>query len=149
PRGGMIVANDEEIGKKINSAVFPGLQGGPLMHVIAAKAVALGEALRPEYNAYIRAVVDNAKMLADTLTERGCAIVSGGTDSHVMSVDLRRRKSRGASPKYRWNGPASPATRTASRSTRKSRRSHRASGSAARRRRRAASARLSSARPAI
>jgi glycine hydroxymethyltransferase len=95
PRGGMIVANDEEIGKKINSAVFPGLQGGPLMHVIAAKAVALGEALRPEYNAYIRAVVDNAKMLADTLTERGCAIVSGGTDSHVMSVDLRPKKVTG------------------------------------------------------
>ena len=95
PRGGMIVANDEEIGKKINAAVFPGLQGGPLMHVIAAKAVALGEALRPEYNAYIRAVVDNAKMLADTLTERGCAIVSGGTDSHVMSVDLRPKKVTG------------------------------------------------------
>ena len=95
PRGGMIVSNDEEIGKKINSAVFPGLQGGPLMHVIAAKAVALGEALRPEYTAYIRAVVDNAKMLADTLTERGCAIVSGGTDSHVLLVDLRPKKVTG------------------------------------------------------
>ncbi len=95
PRGGMIVGNDEDIGKKINSAVFPGMQGGPLMHVIAAKAVALGEALRPEYNAYIRAVVDNAKMLADTLTERGCAIVSGGTDSHVMLVDLRPKKLTG------------------------------------------------------
>jgi glycine hydroxymethyltransferase len=95
PRGGMIVCNDEEIGKKINSAVFPGLQGGPLMHVIAAKAVALGEALRPEYKTYIRAVVDNARMLADTLTERGCAIVSGGTDSHVMLVDLRPKKLTG------------------------------------------------------
>jgi glycine hydroxymethyltransferase len=95
PRGGMIVCADEEIGKKINSAVFPGLQGGPLMHVIAAKAVALGEALRPEFAAYARAVIDNAKMLADTLTGRGCAIVSGGTDSHVMLVDLRPKKLTG------------------------------------------------------
>ncbi len=95
PRGGMIVCADEEIGKKINSAVFPGLQGGPLMHVIAAKAVALGEALRPDYATYIRAVIDNAKILADTLTARGCAIVSGGTDSHVMLVDLRPKKLTG------------------------------------------------------
>jgi glycine hydroxymethyltransferase len=95
PRGGMIVCADEEIGKKINSAVFPGLQGGPLMHVIAAKAVALGEALRPEFVAYARAVIENAKMLADTLTERGCAIVSDGTDSHVMLVDLRPKKLTG------------------------------------------------------
>jgi glycine hydroxymethyltransferase len=95
PRGGMIVCNDEEIGKKINSAVFPGLQGGPLMHVIAAKAVALGEALRPEFTVYAKAVIENAKMLADTLTARGCAIVSGGTDSHVMLVDLRPKKLTG------------------------------------------------------
>jgi glycine hydroxymethyltransferase len=95
PRGGMIVCNDEEIGKKINSAVFPGLQGGPLMHVIAAKAVALGEALRPEFAAYGKAVIENAKMLASTLTERGCAIVSGGTDTHVMLVDLRPKKLTG------------------------------------------------------
>jgi glycine hydroxymethyltransferase len=95
PRGGMILANDEEIGKKINSAVFPGLQGGPLMHVIAAKAVSFGEALRPEFKAYARAVVDNARVLAATLVERGLAIVSGGTDSHLMLVDLRPKKLTG------------------------------------------------------
>ena len=95
PRGGMLLAMDEEIGKKLNSAVFPGLQGGPLMHVIAAKAAALGEALRPEFAAYQRAVIDNARMLADTLTGRGCAIVSGGTDSHVMLVDLRPKRLTG------------------------------------------------------
>jgi glycine hydroxymethyltransferase len=89
PRGGMILANDEEIGKKINSAVFPGLQGGPLMHVIAAKAVCFGEALRPEFKVYARAVLDNARVLAASLVERGLAIVSGGTDSHLMLVDLR------------------------------------------------------------
>jgi glycine hydroxymethyltransferase len=95
PRGGLIVCNDEEIGKKINAAVFPGLQGGPLMHVIAAKAVALGEALRPEFTLYAKAVIDNAKMLAATLTEHGCAIFSGGTDTHVMLVDLRPRRLTG------------------------------------------------------
>jgi glycine hydroxymethyltransferase len=89
PRGGMVLANDEEIGKKINSAVFPGLQGGPLMHVIAAKAVALGEALSPSFKLYAQAVVDNAKALAGTLVERGLAITTGGTDSHLMLVDLR------------------------------------------------------------
>jgi glycine hydroxymethyltransferase len=95
PRGGMVLANDEEIGKKINSAVFPGLQGGPLMHVIAAKAVSFGEALRPEFKTYARAVVDNARVLAATLVERGLAIVSGGTDSHLMLVDLRPKKVTG------------------------------------------------------
>ena len=95
PRGGMILANDEEIGKKINSAVFPGLQGGPLMHVIAAKAVMLAEALRPEFKLYARAVVDNAKTLAATLAERGLAIVSGGTDTHLMLVDLRPKRLTG------------------------------------------------------
>jgi glycine hydroxymethyltransferase len=95
PRGGLILSSDEEIGKKINAAVFPGLQGGPLMHVIAAKAVALGEALRPEFAAYAKAVVDNAKILAGTLTECGCAIVSGGTDSHLMLVDLRPKRLTG------------------------------------------------------
>jgi glycine hydroxymethyltransferase len=95
PRGGMLVCNDEEIGKKINAAVFPGLQGGPLMHVIAAKAVALGEALRPEFATYAKAVIDNAKMLAATLTEHGCAIFSGGTDTHVMLVDLRPKRLTG------------------------------------------------------
>ncbi|MBL6932564.1 MAG: serine hydroxymethyltransferase [Rhodospirillales bacterium] len=89
PRGGMVLTNNEDIGKKINSAVFPGLQGGPLMHVIAAKAVAFGEALRPEFTDYTRAVVENAKVLAETLVERGLDIVSGGTDTHLMLVDLR------------------------------------------------------------
>ncbi|MBY0582789.1 MAG: serine hydroxymethyltransferase [Sphingomonas sp.] len=88
PRGGMILTNDEAIAKKINSAVFPGLQGGPLMHVIAAKAVAFGEALEPGYKSYIAAVIENAKVLAATLKERGCNIVSGGTDTHLALVDL-------------------------------------------------------------
>ncbi len=91
PRGGMILSNDEALGKKINSAVFPGLQGGPLMHVIAAKAVAFGEALRPEFKLYGQAVIDNAQALAETLVDFGVEIVSGGTDSHVMLVDLRRK----------------------------------------------------------
>ncbi len=95
PRGGMILSNDVEIGKKINSAVFPGLQGGPLMHIIAAKAVALGEALRPEFKAYAQATIDNARALASSLTERGLKIISGGTDSHVMLVDLRPKKATG------------------------------------------------------
>ncbi|GAA4768222.1 serine hydroxymethyltransferase [Stakelama sediminis] len=89
PRGGMVMTDDEAIAKKINSAVFPGLQGGPLMHVIAAKAVAFGEALRPDYKHYIQAVVDNAKTLAATLKERGSDLVAGGTDTHVALVDLR------------------------------------------------------------
>jgi glycine hydroxymethyltransferase len=95
PRGGMILANDEEIGKKINSAVFPGLQGGPLMHVIAAKAVAFGEALRPEFKLYAQNVIANAKALASVMIERGCAIVSGGTDNHLMLVDLRPKGVKG------------------------------------------------------
>jgi glycine hydroxymethyltransferase len=95
PRGGMILSNDEELGKKINSAVFPGLQGGPLMHVIAAKAVALGEALKPEFRDYAKAVVENAKALAATLQARGLDIVSGGTDTHLMLVDLRPKKLTG------------------------------------------------------
>ena len=89
PRGGLILSNDPELGKKINSAVFPGLQGGPLMHVIAAKAVAFGEALRPEFRAYQQAVLDNARTLAATLAEHGLAIVTGGTDCHLALVDLR------------------------------------------------------------
>ena len=89
PRGGMVLSNDLEIGKKINSAVFPGLQGGPLEHVIAAKAVAFGEALKPEFQLYAKQVVKNAQALAAVLVERGLAIVSGGTDSHLMLVDLR------------------------------------------------------------
>jgi glycine hydroxymethyltransferase len=89
PRGGMILANDEDIGKKINSAVFPGTQGGPLMHAIAAKAVAFGEALAPEFKAYAAAVKENARVLADALLEEGVDIVSGGTDTQHMLVDLR------------------------------------------------------------
>ncbi len=88
PRGGMVLTNDEAIAKKINSAVFPGLQGGPLMHVIAAKAVAFGEALQPDYKSYIAAVVENAKILAATLKERGAEVVSGGTDTHLALIDL-------------------------------------------------------------
>ncbi len=89
PRGGMILSMDPELGKKINSAVFPGLQGGPLMHIIAAKAVALGEALTPQFKAYATAVVENARVLAEVLGARGLDIVSGGTDTHLMLVDLR------------------------------------------------------------
>jgi glycine hydroxymethyltransferase len=89
PRGGMVLTDDEAIAKKINSAVFPGLQGGPLMHVIAAKAVAFGEALQPEFKSYARAVIANAKALAGRLKERGADLVSGGTDTHVALVDLR------------------------------------------------------------
>jgi glycine hydroxymethyltransferase len=88
-RGGMVLSNDEALGKKINSAAFPGLQGGPLMHAIAGKAVALGEALQPEFKVYARAVVDNAQILAQTLLENGFDIVTGGTDTHLMLVDLR------------------------------------------------------------
>src|SRR4029434_8637562 len=84
PRGGMILTNDEAIAKKVNSAVFPGLQGGPLMHVIAAKAVALGEALRPDFKIYARNIVANAKALAESLKSKGLDIVSGGTDNHLM-----------------------------------------------------------------
>jgi len=89
PRGGMVLSNDEDLGKKINSAVFPGLQGGPLMHVIAAKAVAFGEALRPEFASYAEQVVANANVLAETLKGKGLDIVSDGTDTHLMLVDLR------------------------------------------------------------
>jgi glycine hydroxymethyltransferase len=95
PRGGMVLSNDADIGKKINSAVFPGLQGGPLMHVIAGKAVAFAEALRPEFRTYQKAVAENAKVLAATLVEQGLAIVTGGTDSHLMLVDLRPKRATG------------------------------------------------------
>jgi glycine hydroxymethyltransferase len=95
PRGGMVLTNSEEIAKKINSAVFPGLQGGPLMHVIAAKAVAFAEALRPEFKIYAQAVLDNARALARVLVEGGLDIVSGGTDSHIVLVDLRPKNLTG------------------------------------------------------
>ncbi len=95
PRGGMILTNDEAIAKKMNSAVFPGLQGGPLMHVIAAKAVAFAEALRPDFKVYARNIVDNARALADSLKQAGLDIVSGGTDNHLMLVDLRPYQATG------------------------------------------------------
>jgi len=95
PRGGMILTNDEDLAKKFNSAIFPGIQGGPLMHVIAGKAVAFGEALRPEFKAYQEQVVKNAQALADQLMKGGLDIVTGGTDSHVMLVDLRPKGVKG------------------------------------------------------
>ncbi len=95
PRGGVILTDREDLAKKINAAVFPGLQGGPLMHVIAAKAVAFGEALRPSFREYARSVIENAKVLAETLKARGCDIVSGGTDTHLMLVDLRPKRLTG------------------------------------------------------
>lgn len=95
PRGGMILTNNEEIAKKINSAIFPGIQGGPLMHVIAAKAVAFGEALRPEFKVYAQQVITNAQALADELMKGGLDIVTGGTDTHVMLVDLRPKGVKG------------------------------------------------------
>jgi len=95
PRGGLILTNDEALSKKINSAIFPGIQGGPLMHVIAAKAVAFGEALQPEFKLYARAIIDNARALSDALMASGLNIVSGGTDSHVMLVDLRPKNVTG------------------------------------------------------
>jgi glycine hydroxymethyltransferase len=95
PRGGMVLTNNEEIAKKINSAVFPGLQGGPLMHVIAGKAVAFAEALRPEFKVYAQSVLDNARALAKVLVDGGLDIVSGGTDSHIVLVDLRPKNLTG------------------------------------------------------
>ena len=95
PRGGLVLTDDEEIAKKINSAIFPGLQGGPLMHVIAGKAVAFGEALRPEFKTYAHQVVANAKALAETLLAGGLDLVTGGTDNHLMLVDLRPKKLTG------------------------------------------------------
>jgi glycine hydroxymethyltransferase len=95
PRGGVILSDDEEIAKKLNAAVFPGMQGGPLMHVSAAKAVAFGEALQPSFKLYARNVVENAKALVETLKSRGCDIVSGGTDTHLMLVDLRPKRLTG------------------------------------------------------
>ena len=95
PRSGIILSNDEAIAKKINTAVFPGLQGGPLMHIVAAKAIAFAEAMTPEFKAYAQAVADNAKVLATSLQEQGLDIVSGGTDNHLMLVDLRPKQAKG------------------------------------------------------
>ena len=101
PRGGLILTNDEEIAKKVNKAIFPGIQGGPLMHVIAAKAVCFGEALQPEFKAYQKQVVDNAQALAKGLLDRGFDLVSGGTDNHLMLVDLRPVKITGKELEHR------------------------------------------------
>ena len=95
PRGGMILSNDEELGKKINSAIFPGLQGGPLMHVIAGKAVAFGEALQPDFKDYASQVIVNCRAMAQAIIDGGYAIVSGGTDSHLALVDLRPKGLKG------------------------------------------------------
>jgi glycine hydroxymethyltransferase len=95
PRGGMILTNDEDLAKKFNSAIFPGIQGGPLMHVIAGKAVAFGEALRPDFKIYIKNVMDNARAMGEVLVQSGYALVSGGTDSHLILVDLRPKKITG------------------------------------------------------
>jgi len=96
PRGGLVLTNDKEMAKKVRSALFPGIQGGPLMHIVAAKAAAFGEALRPEFGAYARAVVENAKALARSLVNAGYAVVSGGTDSHLALIDLRPKGVKGA-----------------------------------------------------
>jgi glycine hydroxymethyltransferase len=95
PRGGTILCNDGEIAKKLNSAVFPGMQGGPLMHVIAAKAVAFGEALRPFFKLYVKSVIENARALAETLNSAGFDLITGGTDTHLMLVDLRKKRITG------------------------------------------------------
>jgi glycine hydroxymethyltransferase len=95
PRGGLVLTNDEELAKKINSAVFPGMQGGPLMHVIAAKAVALGEALRPDFKVYAKNFIENARALSENLKSHGFDIVSGGTDTHLLLVDLRPKRLTG------------------------------------------------------
>jgi glycine hydroxymethyltransferase len=95
PRGGLVLTNDVDLAKKIRSAVFPGIQGGPLMHVIAAKAIAFGEALRPEFKGYARAVIDNAQALSASLVEAGYAVVSGGTDTHLALIDLRPKGVKG------------------------------------------------------
>jgi len=95
PRGGMVLTNDADIAKKINSAIFPGLQGGPLMHVIAAKAIAFGEALTPEFKTYAKNVVRNCQVMADTLVKSGYAVVSGGTDTHLALIDLRPKGVKG------------------------------------------------------
>ena len=146
PRGAMILTNDEALAKKINSAVFPGMQGGPLMHVIAAKAVAFREALQPEFKAYARAVVENAKALGEVLIERR---LRSGLRRHRHAPacwsTCGPRSSPATSPRRRSAAPTSPSTRTACRSIPRSRRSPRASASARRPAPRAASASPSSA----
>ena len=149
PRGGLILSNDEDLGKKFNSAIFPGIQGGPLMHVIAAKAVAFGEALEPDFKLYIRQVVENAKALADTLMSHGYDIVSGGTDNHLVLLDLRPKGLTGNVAEAAMERATSPPTKTACRLIRSRRPSPRASASARRPARRAVSASPNSSRSAI
>ncbi|MBP5167534.1 MAG: serine hydroxymethyltransferase [Oscillospiraceae bacterium] len=104
PRGGIILCNDEKIAKKINSAIFPGTQGGPLMHIIAAKAVALGEALRPDFRSYQQQIIKNARALAQTLLDNGIELVSGGTDNHLMLMDLKKLDVSGKELEVRLDG---------------------------------------------
>jgi glycine hydroxymethyltransferase len=124
PRGGLILTNDEELSKSINRSVFPGSQGGPLMHIIAAKAVAFGEDLRPEFRTYAQQIVKNAKALANALTAKGYRLQSGGTDNHLMLVDLRARNEAftGADAEKTLSRPGSSATKTRSTTTRVRRR---------------------------
>ena len=149
PRGGLMLWNDEALTKKFNSAIFPGLQGGPLMHVIAAKAVAFAEALRPDFKIYAKNVVENAKALAESLRAHGFDIVSGGTDNHLMLVDLRPKGLKGnVSEKALVRAAHHLQQERHSRSIPKSRSSPRAFASARRRRPRAASASPNSSRSA-
>ena len=114
PRGGLILTNNPIIAKRINSAVFPGTQGGPLEHVIAAKAVCFGEALKPEFKEYARKIVENAQALAAALQQRGVKLVSGGTDNHLMLIDLRDEECTGKTLSSVWTACTSPPTRTPS-----------------------------------
>lgn len=148
PRGGMVLSNAAELGRKINSAVFPGLQGGPLMHVIAGKAAAFGEALRPEFQAYQAAVVSNARALAETLAERGLAIVTGGTDCHLLLVDLRPKRVTGKAAEASLERALITANKNAVPFDPEKPAVTWGFGSGRRRLRRAGSARLSSARSA-
>lgn len=148
PRGGMILTNNADIAKKLNSAVFPGLQGGPLMHVIAAKAVALGEALEDSFKDYARQMVANAQTLSATLVSRGFDIVSGGTDTHLMLVDLRSKGISGKDAEGALGRTGLTATRMASRSIQRRQRLPRAFGWARQRPRHAVSVKLNSPRSA-
>ena len=132
PRGGLILANAEHE-KVLNSAIFPGTQGGPLMHVIAAKAVALEEAMTKEFRDYQQQVLDNARVMAKVLQERGFRIVSGRTECHMFLVDLRSKNLTGKEAEQRWAAPTSRSTRTPCPTTRRSRWSPAASASARRR----------------
>ena len=142
----MILTDDKKLARKFNSAIFPGMQGGPLMHVIAGKAVAFGDALKPEFKAYSQRVIDNCQAMAAAMVEGGYAVVSGGTDTHLALIDLSPKGVKGNAPKRRSDGLISPATRTAFLSTKRSSPSPPASASAHPQAQRAASALRSSAR---